>query len=549
MSGSDESGKKLQQEIEAIDFRAPPSAAAQTAGVTAKAESGQRPFSTTSLVIKDDAPWWHSQFNLMLAVFGMLVLAAVVLILLAPEPDASGLISGKDSASAEQAISAQAEAPWDENRRAQARTDSQAILSNLLDSKKSLENKNVQEWAGEKFQAALATAAQGDEFYKQQNYRQAIGLYQSAVDGLDRLHKSIPALVQRKIKEGNQALSDGKSQLARASFAFALKLEPGNISASDALSRADKLDRVLALLQAVEKHLQQFQEQDDLQDLTSAQVKITEALEIDPLYERSTDTASQIAELMTDKQYRVAMSDGYAALFSSRYSAARSAFSSALKIKPDDPTASAAHQQSLASNKSSSLQSLLDKARRFEQNEEWQNALSNYQAVLQRDPNQVAAKLGEIRSRARSQLDSQIRLVLADPLALGKTSGKSKANAALDEALAISRKGPKLKQQIAILERMLQSSDVAIKVQFLSDELTEVTLRKAGAQKIPLGRFSSKNLALKPGRYVVSGARAGFRDVRKEIDLFPGADSVQLVNIRCTDPVTLALEEDNNEQV
>ena len=64
-----------------------------------------------------------------------------------------------------------------------------------------------------------------------------------------------------------------------------------------------------------------------------------------------------------------------------------------------------------------------------------------------------------------------------------------------------------------------------------------MTLVKAGSKKIELGKFTSKNLALKPGRYVVTGIRLGFRDVRTEIEVLPGTREVKSISIRCTEPI------------
>ena len=234
------------------------------------------------------------------------------------------------------------------------------------------------------------------------------------------------------------------------------------------------------------------------------------------------------------------MSDAYQALFSNRYSNASKAFSNALKIKPGDPTATSALQQSLASNKNASLTSLLRDAITLENQEQWGSAQSNYQTVLQRDINQVSAKLGSIRSRARAQLDSQIETVLSDTLSFSQTQQKDEATRVLADARAIKQKGPKLTQQITQLESALADSDASIKVSLLSDSLTQVSLQKVGSKVLKLGQFSNRNMALKPGRYIAIGVRLGFQDVRKEIELYPAGDSIKLITVQCDQAITLA---------
>ena len=234
------------------------------------------------------------------------------------------------------------------------------------------------------------------------------------------------------------------------------------------------------------------------------------------------------------------MSDAYQALFANRYSSARKAFSNALKIKPGDPTATAALQQSLASDKNASLSSLLRGAKAFEDQEQWGSAQSNYQTVLQRDINQVSAKLGRIRSGARAQLNSQIENVLSDTLSFGRTEQKNKASKVLADARTIKQKGPKLRLQITQLENALADSDASIKVSLLSDSLTQVSLQKVGSKVLKLGQFSSRKMALKPGRYIAIGVRLGFQDVRKEIELYPGDDSIKSITVQCDQAITLS---------
>ncbi|MBX2849685.1 MAG: hypothetical protein KTR16_15285 [Acidiferrobacterales bacterium] len=495
-------------------------------------------------------PWWYSQFNLMLLVFGLLGAAALLFISLAPPPVAITSSDSPIDASIESGISTLAsdqESPWNEARRAQARSDAQEILSNLLDSKKFLEQKQVQSWAPTEFAQALAQADQGDEYYQQQEYQQALNIYQSSVDKLDALYEQIPIYVQSKVEQGQQAIEEGKSQLASEAFSAALALEPNNFAAMNGLSRAKILDQVLLLGQQAKSDTQLFLEQDDLELLNSAQRKLSEASTLDSQNVAIKKQAEDIAVLMQDKRYRDAMTLGFKALFDNRYAAANSAFFSALKIKPDDATASLAYQQSLASNKTSSLQSLINSAQNLEASEDWQGARGNYQAVLSRDANQVQAKLGQIRSNARYQLDAQLRETLSDPLALSKTMQKQQAQKLLSEAQAIPSPGPKLSNQIDQLKIALAQTDATIKVQIVSDSLTEITLTKEGASKLSLGRFTNKNLALKPGRYVISGVRSGFRDVRQEIELQAGNADLQRFDVRCDQPISAIEQEQNND--
>ena len=67
--------------------------------------------------------------------------------------------------------------------------------------------------------------------------------------------------------------------------------------------------------------------------------------------------------------------------------------------------------------------------------------------------------------------------------------------------------------------------------------MSDISLVKAGAKKITLGKFDSKNMSLKPGRYVLSASRLGYHDVRREVELVAKGNSVQSFTVRCDTPI------------
>jgi len=524
------------QRIEAVEFQAPGQR------ISSAEKFAESPDSLpSSLEVSSSMPWWHSQFNLMLGVFALLAVAAGLFILLTPPPNLappSTVVSADGSTRVEETAIASDVAPWDESRRTQARSDSQDILSELLTSKKALEAGNVKDWANERYQEALAKAAAGDEFYKQQEFVQAIEHYQLALEEMESLSELIPDVVKAKVSEGLVAIKAGKTSLAQDKFQEALVLDKNNIPALNGLDRVKTLDQVLELARSASLDEQAFASSDQLSYLTLALDKYQQAVKLDAAFDTATDGLQRVQEAINDKSFRNSMSKGFTALFGGRYSNARAGFSSALKIRPNDKMASSAYKQSLASDKRSSLTSLLSSASRLEKEEEWASALSNYQVVLQRDPNQVNAKLGQIRSQARGELHQSLVAVLSDTLDLARSTQRERANQVLADAKAIKNKGPVIRKQIADLEAALQQIGETVKVAFTSDALTDITLMKVGAKKVRLGKFSSKRLALKPGRYTITGQRIGFRDVRKEIELRAKGSQIQTFSIACDEPIT-----------
>ena len=65
-----------------------------------------------------------------------------------------------------------------------------------------------------------------------------------------------------------------------------------------------------------------------------------------------------------------------------------------------------------------------------------------------------------------------------------------------------------------------------------SDGLTQVVIYRVGQY----GAFATRDVQLLPGRYTVVGTRTGFRDVRREVVLPPGAEAAAVV-VRCEEPI------------
>jgi len=526
------------QAIEAADFHAPGEQQRSNYQTTSKTGS-----SRGIIEVHSSASWWHSQFNLMVFVFALLGVATLLFILLTPAPNDGAANTRISAAGAVTKVSVaqdqeQSSAPFDESRREQARADSQDILASLLDTKKLLEEKNVESWGNERYLAAVESAEKGDELYKQKNYAEAIRQYSSALGAFEAIYDLIPNELSRRVSLGIKAINDGKSDLALKQFRSALMLDQNFIPALQGLERVKTLDEVLALVAAAALDEQDFVNSDDLNDIEQAKMKYQQALALDGGAQPAILGLAKASELETDKRYRIAMSNGFNALFSNRYANARQAFNSALALVPNDKTAKNALRQSLASDKRTSLGSLLKGAKRFESSEQWANALSNYQTVLQRDANQVSAKIGRIRSQARLELDQSLKTVLADPLALSRATVKQRAQDILIDARGITSKGPLLSKQINTLEKILTQAESTIKVSFNSDSLTQVSLKKAGAKRINLGRFDIKKLALKPGRYTLIGTRLGYHDTRTELELAPAESSVKSFTVACNQPIS-----------
>jgi len=71
-----------------------------------------------------------------------------------------------------------------------------------------------------------------------------------------------------------------------------------------------------------------------------------------------------------------------------------------------------------------------------------------------------------------------------------------------------------------------------VRLRLESDGQTQVVIYRVGQY----GTFSTRDVELLPGRYTVVGTRNGYRDVRREVVLPPGAAPAALT-VRCEEPI------------
>ena len=88
--------------------------------------------------------------------------------------------------------------------------------------------------------------------------------------------------------------------------------------------------------------------------------------------------------------------------------------------------------------------------------------------------------------------------------------------------------GPRLRAQVAAVEKALADARTPVAVVIESDGLTEVALSRVGR----LGTLKRRTLDLRPGEYTATGSRRGYRDVRRRFTVSAGTVAPPVV-VRC----------------
>ncbi|HXV36185.1 MAG TPA: hypothetical protein VEC18_03495, partial [Myxococcota bacterium] len=234
----------------------------------------------------------------------------------------------------------------------------------------------------------------------------------------------------------------------------------------------------------------------------------------------------------TDRDFEAELSLALVALAGGKLGPARAHFEAARALRPDSAEVidGLRQLQQIESSRAIAKQRALAEA--AELDERWSDAASHYQAILETQPHLPFAEQGLRRNRELARVTERIAQLLADPAQLLHAANLDEARRLGESARTAASGKPKLGDQIRQLDAAIELASTPISVAFESDAATEVVIRGVGT----LGSFARRDLALKPGRYVVIGRRDGYRDTRTEISVVPGARP-PVVDVRCTEKI------------
>ncbi|MEM1152788.1 MAG: hypothetical protein AAGI44_01515 [Pseudomonadota bacterium] len=281
--------------------------------------------------------------------------------------------SASDPASkAKQSATASADTPdstpWSDAQLAKLRKEAQDVLAELLEVQETLEEKGVETWGKDEFDAVAALAKQGDELYRNREYEAATEQYAQGLAKLKTLEAEIPTELARQLATAETALEEGDLAAANAALDIVDMIDPGNVQAAQLRQRVAVLPQLLELMESAAAAESQG-------DLPTAISQLEEAVALDPLHQRGASELARVVAAYNEQRFNEAMSEGYAALDANRFDAARNAFRRAAGIQQGSQEAALALQEVEASATAFRLSSLQNRGSSDEQAERWQDAL------------------------------------------------------------------------------------------------------------------------------------------------------------------------------
>jgi tetratricopeptide (TPR) repeat protein len=387
------------------------------------------------------------------------------------------------------------------DERVQARGETEVVLGELLSRMDTLERRAVARWGGLRFKQAQSVYAEGDTAYLARDYATAADKYRQAIDIVDPLLEEVDEVFATTFANARSALDAGDSVDALQLFELAVAISPGHAGAKAGYDRARNLDTV-------------------------------RAVEIDPEWQPASAGLARVLETIKQMEFDQRMTEGLAALADRDFLGARAAFRMARQLKPDSPEPADGMLQVDQGIRLVESETLERKARAQEESEQWDTAIETYEAILELDANLEFAQGGLNHARQMAALHQRLDEYIANPDKLSVPVTMQAATKLIVDITRMPSIGPRLGDQRDELTRLLKRAATPLRVQIVSDNLTDVSIYKVGK----LGSFSTQELNLRPGTYVAVGSRPGYRDVRLEFHVAPEID-LEPVVVRCEEPI------------
>jgi hypothetical protein len=388
-----------------------------------------------------------------------------------------------------------------------------------------LEQRDVATWGGASYTQVRNDLAAGDAAMAAREFESALARFDALARGLEALEQRLPEVVRTRLADAQAAFELGRAADAEEKYAAVLKVAPDEAAARSGLARSRVLD---AVLRETAAGFRAEQAGDD----SLAVAAYRRALQLDPATTAARAGLARLGTRQTDDAYATAMAQAMAALARRDYAVAQAAFEKAGRIRPGTPEVADGLQQIRRVTETRSLTSIVERAVTAERAEQWSAALALYGEALKAEPALRAAQDGVERVEPRAMIDAELQSFIDKPERLYSPAGRDIARNVLERAASVPAPGPRLQAQQAQLSGQLRQAETPVKVALASDNATSVQIYRIGK----LGLFEHRDLELMPGRYTVVGTRQGYRDVRKELNLLPGAQPPTLV-VRCEEPI------------
>ena len=404
----------------------------------------------------------------------------------------------------------------------------EALAEDFLRRLLALEDKGLRFWNGPALERLNNAAIAADDGFRRTEGETSLSAYEALLVELSSLEASIPSVIENYEQEAVAVMAAGNYNRAQEVYRALSLLVPDDPSYLKSLKRAEQLPDVALILSEVDQII--------LDDkLDDARDRLKDALALVPNWPASLDTLSRIETAIGRRDFQATMTQGFAALAAGEFESARASFKKAEASPFDNGDA----EEGLRQIASRETNQIVDRLRQDSEialeNGAWQTAIDLLRELAELTPRSVAVKAQLNVAEERLALESEGQAYLDDPLSLQSDEQLRRARTWVVNVSRLSPPKGQMSTQLITLGRLLSLARSRQDVTLTSDGMTTLKLLRAGDNGA-LGSLERTTLQLIPGRYTVTGRRAGFIDVRTDFEVSPDGGSI-LIDVRCEERI------------
>lgn len=409
------------------------------------------------------------------------------------------------------------------------KSDAEKMLADTLRQLARIEGEGARIWGIEVVDGASIAAVdslleRARTLFAQRNYAAASTVLTEAASSIKLLDQTKSGRLETALKAGGKALDALDASTAETHYRIASALKPGSPEIEAALDRAKKLPEALRHLNAGTSAEQAGESEEALQAYQNA-------LAVDPALVGAKEGLKRVEAAAKAANLQKAISQVHERLNANDASGAEAALARAVKIDSGPAEITDLRKRVAAAVLVARMEKNRNRAEESERKENWSEALKAYEEALAIDPSTAFAISGRARARAQVDLHRNIDSYLAQPDRLQSASPLAHATAIL-AATSKQVDGPVLAAKKEKLQQLIVAYSRPVPVTIKSDRQTSVELYRVGL----IGIFETYKIDLPPGKYVAVGSRTGFRDVRVEFEVPPGA-MAHNVSVECSEAI------------
>ena len=351
-------------------------------------------------------------------------------------------------------------------------------------------------------EAAMDDAAEGRRLLNDGNFTGAKEAFDHGFASLKKAEDALNHHVQENLLKGQQALSKGQREAAKAAFDAALEKAPGNELAQQGLKRAENIDRVYALLLQGESLEKQGQ-------YALAAESYQKAFALDGMSAVAQAGQARALRLEKETKFGNAYSAAQAAFKRRDWSKAIAELDNALKVYPQKTEVQAMLKSARENAHTDAVQKALARGYSYENEHQWKEARDAYNETMQLEPGQPDAKEGYIRCGTMIRGLLQYERLITDAQQLASKAEFQMAIRRFNEAMAAKPAYLVNSDKVQQLHAMLMAQNQPVEVTFKYDGKTWFSVTN---YRLPV-QMETMTIKMLPGDYEIVGRRKGFRDV------------------------------------